>query len=126
MAYSDIDDFLEGFPSAQGNEIRANDALEDAAALVQRYAPAPVPLPTPDDYSEKAARAERRVAAYLFETGGYLSSKSAISPVGGSKGFRGLKDVLDIVEVAMAPYYVGEPGAIGAANNTAYISSFSW
>lgn len=117
MPYSDIDDFLEVFPQAQGQDLRAEDALNDAADLVQRYAPAPAPLPSPDSYSSRAARAERRVAAYLFETGGYLSSKSGISEIGGSKGFRESSAVLSIVEAVMGSYYTSPSG------NTGYIGT---
>jgi hypothetical protein len=82
--------------------------LAVAADLVQRLAPAPDPLPDPDTYSPRAARAERLLLNYLTQTkGGTLSAKGGIPGAAGSKTFASEPAVRAIVKGVMGDYYTG-------------------
>ncbi len=87
--------------------------LEVAAAAVQELAPAPDPLPAPDTYSTRAARAERLLLGWLRTT------KGGIPGATGSKTFSSLPVVQNLVRSAMGPYYMGT-----AAANTGYVETW--
>ena len=105
--FSSLAEFTAAHAPASGtlNEAKATDALADAADMVARWAP--MGDEPGADYPERAARAERRVAAYLFESGGFLSSKSGISAIGGSSGFKNTDMLREVVRGIMADYYTG-------------------
>ncbi len=98
MAYSDIDDARD--PAA------LEEAYHEAAAdAVQRWAPAPVPMPAPDTYSARAARAEMLVFNYLVQTSGGVVTGKSLSGLG-SQSFAGDMGALKaIVKDAMGLYY---------------------
>ncbi len=82
-----------------------------AADIVQELAPAPSPLPSPDTYTPRAARAERLLLNWLASTrGGTLSAKGGIPGATGNKTFSSLPVVQDLVASAMGPHYQG-PGS---------------
>ena len=114
MPYSDIDDIKDA-------DVLAETYHETAADLVQRYAPTPDPLPAPDPYSPRAARAEILITNWLTQTkGGVLSSKSlGAGGYSSSKGFTsgGLAVVRGIIRDSMGVYYAG------SGSNKGYIST---
>lgn len=75
----------------------------NAARLVQRYAP--VPDPEPADYAEMAAHAELEVGRYLFNSMG--GSVSSLSSEAGSLSLTNLSAVMGIVAGTMGDYYTG-------------------
>lgn len=114
MPRSSLADFQSAHPPATNTQ-KAQDALDAAADRVKEWAPPPDP--EPDDYDGRAQRAERMVAAYLYDTGGYVS--------GGSRGIDVLRQSTSydakgeglkaMVKGAMGPYYTGSTiGYIGA------------
>lgn len=81
----------------------ADDYLAIAADIVRDLAPVPSPLPIPDTYSPRAARAERLIRNFLVQTsGGALTSKS-LSGLG-SKGLASLPAIKSIVAGVMGAY----------------------
>ncbi len=79
--------------------------LRQAARLVQRHAPAPDPLPSPDDYSPAAKDAELMVGAWLWETGGFKTSTSkGIDVIRRGESYADLSAVKRIVAQTMGPY----------------------
>ena len=103
MPYSTLAQFESYHPAAQGQG-RASDILALAADLVAKWAPAPDPVPA--DYPPKAGRAERFVAAYLFDTGGYISNDS-LSGVSSTGYQADAKMVKSLIAQAMGDYYTG-------------------
>lgn len=105
MPYSDLDDARD--PAA------LEEAYHEAAAdAVQRFAPAPDPMPVPDTYSARAARAEMLIFNYLRQTkGGVLTGKS-LSGLGSKSFASDMKAIKSIVKDTMGTYYGGPPAPI--------------
>lgn len=112
MPYSDIDDardpaFIE-------------EAYHEAAAdIVAELAPAPDPLPVPDTYSPRAARAELMVFGWLKTTEGGGLTASSLSGVA-SESYAGMDVIQGIVARTMGSYYKSESsgsavGVVGPA-----------
>lgn len=80
-----------------------DDYLIIAADIVQQLAPVPVPLPVPDTYSPRAARAERLIRNFLVQTSGGAVTSKSLSGLG-SKGLASMSAVKSIVAGAMGPY----------------------
>ncbi len=74
MEFSTFEEFVAVHPAAAAQEAKALDALDLAGDLVQRFAP--VPEGDDPEYASRAARAERFVASYIFNTWGGVSSQS--------------------------------------------------
>lgn len=83
--------------------------MNNAARIVQRFAPAPDPATT--DYAERAADAELEVGRYLTNSLG--GSVSSLSSEGQSLSLTNLNAVMGIVSAAMGDYYTG--GTAGVA-----------
>ena len=77
-----------------------------AADTLQRLAPAPDPLPTPDTYSPRAARGERLLYDYLSSTQG--AGITSVSGDPGSVSFASMSAIRDIVRGAMGTYYTAD------------------
>jgi len=98
MPYFDIDTLNDA-------EATLEDYLAIASDMVQKYAPTPDPLPDPDTYSPRAARAERLVLNYLSQTQGFIEGASLTGTGSVSFSENGMKNVKAIVRETMGSYY---------------------
>lgn len=98
--YSTVPEFQAVHKAAAGNGALAADCLGLAADWVQSYAPEPSEIT--EDYSTRAARAERAVAAHILNTYGGVSSK-AIGDL--RKSFTDGEAIRSLVKQSMGPYY---------------------
>ncbi len=98
MAYSDFDD-------ARDPALLEEAYHEAAADAVQHWAPAPVPMPVPDTYSPRAARAEILVFNYLQQTSGGVVTAESLSGVGSSSFVGDMSALKAIVKDAMGVHY---------------------
>ena len=114
MPYSTLAEFTTYHPAAQGQG-RASDILALAADMVAKWAPAPAPVPA--DYPPKAGRAERFVAAYLFDTGGYIQGDSLSGVSSTSYMIQGEGTVKRIIAQAMGDYYAGDMYTLTVQSN---------
>lgn len=112
MPYATDDDVREFYAGEDAGDLAVETVMGVAADLVQKYAPAPSPLPSPDDYSPRAKRAELLVGRWLWRTEGYVSGKS-LSGVG-SRSFDVSGTVVSrIVSEAMGDYAGADKAYIG-------------
>ena len=103
MHYASDDNVREFYAGQTAGDLAVTTTRNLAADLVSRWAPVPDPLPSPDDYTPKAKRAELFVGRYLWATQGYISGRS-LSGVG-SRSFKDDKEVRRIVKESMGDYY---------------------
>lgn len=97
-----------------------DDYLAIASDMVRDLAPPPDPLPVPDTYSPRAARAERLLLRYLSSTdGGVFKSKSISGAVAFS--YNDDTQVRKIVAASMGDYFKGSDSG---SSSTGYISTF--
>lgn len=92
---------------------------ELATDLVERYAPAPVPLPAPDTYTDRQARAQQLVYDWLTATGGGIVASKSLSGVG-SRSYTSdaSQRVKNIIEETMGEWYTD------GGSNVAYVGTF--
>lgn len=122
--YSTVAEAQAYHPAAGGADqaAKASDVLSDAADFVARLAPPPAE-PPPADYQAKAARCERRVFAYLWDTGGgYITGSSISGAV--SDSFAGIAGVREIVESVMGEYAGGKQVVAGSSYTLGVVSTF--
>lgn len=82
--------------------------MNNAARLVQRFAPAPDPVTA--DYEERAVDAELEIGRYLSNSlGGSLSSLGSSE---GTLSFTNLTAVMSIVSGVMGEFYTGGTASV--------------
>jgi hypothetical protein len=103
MAFSTTQD-LRGFhgPASGATDTKLAILLDVAGWEVEKYAPPPNPVTT--DYEDRAIACELLVAAYLFDTGGYISGDS-LSGVSSTSFDASGDAVREKVRNTMGPYY---------------------
>lgn len=116
MSRSALATFQIAHPAASNTQ-KAQDALDAAADLVVAWAPPPEPEPV--DYDGKAQRAERMLAAFLYDTTGYISGESkGLDVLRKSSSYDAKAEGLRMmVKGIMGKYYVGlrPVGVVGPA-----------
>lgn len=116
MSRSALATFQTAHPAASNTQ-KAQDALDAAADLVQEWAPPPDPEPT--DYDGKAQRSERALAAWIYDTLGFLSGESrSLDVLRRSSSYDAKAEGLQMmVKGIMGKYYVGSRpvGVVGPA-----------
>lgn len=100
-----------------------DDARLIAVDVVAELAPAPIPLPVPDTYSPRAARAERTVAGYILATDSGAVKSSSLSGVA-SETYAGFEAVQGIVARIMGSYY--KEAVSAESSNTAFVGYTPW
>lgn len=105
MAYVQDFEAREFYAGEAAGDLALATCMGLTADAVQSLAPAPDPLPTPDDYSGRAKRAELFLGRYLWRTQGFVSSQG-ITALSVSFDVQGTA-IRQIVAESMGEYFTG-------------------